>query len=187
MVVNVVSMESRRESVVVVAEDVFWVLWRKLANRVAGAWPSVAFSGTGIPPHGAEQADKARYAYRVIHVVWLYWFDSREEQHHTDEDNPCHGDGVDRLAPASQCVWTGVEDDSVFVPSMRNDDGDIGKIQSRCGDVEDGCNGEGGANADQIQTAAEHNNQPDSVDGCVGVGVYFAPESGPSQFLRSMM
>lgn len=129
---------SRRVPIVVVAEYILDILGRQFANRVAGARPRVALPRAGIPPHCTEQADKARNADRVVHVRGRDGVDGGEEQHHADENHPCDGHGVDGLAPAAHGVWACVEDDSIFVPSMCDDDSDVGDVECGRGDVEDG-------------------------------------------------
>jgi hypothetical protein len=65
----------------------------------------------------------------------------------------------------------------VFVDAMSNDDGDVAKVECGRRDVEDGYYGLGGANTDKIETATESNNEPNGVDGCLGVIIDFTPEA----------
>ena len=56
---------------------------------------------------------------------------------------------------------------AAFVTSVRNDDCNVADVKRRSGDVEDGNDCQGAADADEIETAAECNNEPDCVDGRV--------------------
>lgn len=133
---------------VVVAENVLWVLWWKHVDGIACAWASVLLPCTGVPPDRAEQANEGCHADSVIHVVGSDWLHSWEEQHNTNEDDPCHCDRVDRLAPSTHCVWSRMEDDGVFIPSVCDDDCDVTDVQSRCCDVENSRDGEGASDSD---------------------------------------
>lgn len=73
-----------------------------------------------------------------------------------------------------------MEDNAVFIPAMSDNNRNVGQVEGRCSDVEDSSDGEGRANADQVETTAEDDHQPHGVNGCVGVGVYLGPEAGMS-------
>ena len=134
--------------VVVVAEDVLWILRWKHVDGVACARAGVLLPCTRIPPNRAKQANEGCHTDSVVHVVGPDWLDSREEQHNTDEDDPCHCNRIDRLAPSAHCVWSRVESDSILVPSVCNDDCDVTDVQGRGGDVEDSRNGKSASDAD---------------------------------------
>jgi hypothetical protein len=129
---------SRRIPIVIITQHVLDILRRKLANCITGTRSRVALPRTSIPPHRAEQPDECRNADSVVHVGRRHGVDGREEQHCADEDDPGHGNGIDGLAPAAHSVWTWVERDAIFVPAVRDDDGDVGDVKCGGGDVEDG-------------------------------------------------
>jgi hypothetical protein len=57
------------------------------------------------------------------------------------------------------------------------DDERVGEIEGRSGDVEDGDDGQRGADGDEDHTGAEEDAEPDSVDGGFGRGVDAGEES----------
>jgi hypothetical protein len=121
---------------IVVAENVFWVLRWKHVDGIASPRTSVFLSRSGEPPHRAEKTDEGCHTDGIVHVVGSDWLDGREEEHNTNEADPCHCDCIDRLAPSAHCVWTRVENHSTLVPSMCNDNRDVADIQGGRGDVE---------------------------------------------------
>lgn len=142
------SLFSRREPIIIITEDVLNILRRQLANSIARARSGVALPCTGIPPHSAKQANEARDANRVVHVRGRDGIDCWEEQHRADENDPCHSDGVDGLAPRAHRVRAGVEDDAILIPAMRDNHGNVGDVECWCGDVKDGGDGQCAADAD---------------------------------------
>jgi hypothetical protein len=69
-----------------------------------------------------------------------------------------------------------VELDSSFVPSVGHDDGDVAYIQCRGGDVEYCDNSERAADADEVETAAENDDEPDSIYRGVGQRIDSTPK-----------
>jgi hypothetical protein len=134
-------------------------------------------SRSNVPPRHAEERDKRSNANGVIHVCGRDRFDGREEQNDTDEADPddCHS--VDGLTPFPEGVWAFDELHSVLIDTVSNDDSDVADIQCRCCDIENGNDGQGAADADQVETTAEEDNEPDSVDGRVCELVDLAPEA----------
>lgn len=126
---------------VVVVENLIWVLRWQHINGVASTWTSVLLPRPSVPPHCAEKANKGRDADGVVHVVGSNGSSSREEENHTDEDDPCDGNEVDRFAPPAHGVWSGMEDNSAFIPAVCNDDSDVTNVQGGRGDVENGRDG----------------------------------------------
>ena len=93
------------------------------------------------PPGQGEERNEASDADRVVHVNRCnrpYWW---KEEYHADEAHPAYCDEVDRLAPAAQSIRPVNKSYAMFVNKVGDDDGDIGKIKSGCGDVEDSDNG----------------------------------------------
>ena len=70
-----------------------------------------------------------------------------------------------------------MKDDAVFIPAVRDDDSNVGDVECGGRDVEDGGYGERRADADEVETAAEGDDEPNGVDGCASVSVYFGPEA----------
>jgi hypothetical protein len=126
---------------IVVAEDLLWVLGRKHVDGIVGSWADVSLPRSGEPPHRAEKADEACHANGVVHVGHLDRSHGWEEEHDTNEDDPCHRNGVDRFAPSAHCVGSRVELHLSFVPTVCDDDCDVADIQGWRGDVEDGGDG----------------------------------------------
>lgn len=60
---------------------------------------------------------------------------------------------------------------------MHEDNGDIGEVQGWSGDAEDGGGGLRGANGNTVECYAENNDEPDGIDRCMGVFVYFGEEA----------
>ena len=166
-------MQSRR---VVVAENLLWVLWREHVDSVSRPRTGVRFPRSGKPPNGAKEANEACHADSVVHVVRLHRPHRWEEEHNANEDDPCHRNCIDRFAPSAHGVWTRVELDLSFVPSVCNNDGDVAYIQGWRGDVENSRNGQRAADTDQIEAAAEGYDEPDSIDRCVREAIDLAPE-----------
>ena len=90
-----------------------------------------------IPPAHSNDTDDCRHADGVIHIACGDRFDRWEEQHHTYEEHPRHGDQIDRLAPATHCVWSRDEGNAMLVDSVRYDDGDIAEVEGGRCDAED--------------------------------------------------
>lgn len=72
-----------------------------------------------------------------------------------------------------------MEDNRAFVPSVGDDDSNVADIQGWRGNVENCGNGQCTSNADEIETAAEGDYKPDSIDRSVSILVHFAPKSTP--------
>lgn len=166
-----------RSRCVIVAEDLLGILRWKHIDGVGGARPNVCLPSPSVPPDCAEQADETRHADGIVHVACLDRLRRGEEQYHTDEDDPCDCNRVDGLAPLAHGIWSGVELDLSFVPSMRNDDSNVANVQGWRGNVEDGGDGQRASNADQIEAAAEGDDEPDRVDRRVCVAIDLAPEA----------
>ena len=139
---------SRPLNCIVVAENVLWILGWKHVDGIAGARAGVLFPCPGIPPGRAKQANEGCHTNSVVHVVGPHWLHGREEQHNTNEDNPCDCDRIDRLAPFAHGVWSRMEDDSVFVPSVCDDDCNVTDVQSGRGDVKNSRDREGASDSD---------------------------------------
>jgi hypothetical protein len=60
-----------------------------------------------------------------------------------------------------------VELHAAFVPSVRNDNCNVTNVKRRSGDVEDGNNRQCAANANEIETGAKSDDEPNSVDGSI--------------------
>lgn len=69
-----------------------------------------------------------------------------------------------------------MELDAPFVPTVRDDDGNVTYIKGGRGDIEDSNDGKGAADADEVQARAESYDEPDGVDGRVCQGIDFGPE-----------
>jgi hypothetical protein len=168
---------------IIVVKDFLGILWWKHINSVACAWTSVLLPRSRKPPHGAEQTNEGCHTNGIVHVVWSDWLDGREEKHDANEGDPCHCDSIDRLAPSAHCVWSRVEDHGAFVPSVCDDDRDVADIQGRRGDVENSRNRQSAANANQVETTAEDDDEPYGVDWGMRVTINFTPVSMPCQLL----
>lgn len=140
-----------------------------------------------IPPDHAEESDEGCNADCVIHVCSRNGSCRGEEQDDTDKAHPRDGDGIDRLAPAAHGIRSWMELDLAFVPSVRHNDGDVADVECGCSDVEDAQDSQGTADTDQIQAAAEDDDEPDGIDGRVGDIVYSCPETVLTSALRSPM
>ena len=57
------------------------------------------------------------------------------------------------------------------------DDGGIGEIEGGGCDVEDSDDSEGRANANEVESDGEEDDEPDGIYGCLSIGVDFRPES----------
>ena len=134
-------------------------------------------SRTSVPPSHAEEPDEGCHTDSVVHVGSCYRLHRWEEQNNTDEADPCHCYSVHRFAPFSHREGTRVELHAAFVTSVCNDDRNVTDVKRGSGDVEDGNDCQGAADANEIETAAESNNEPDGVDGRVRDRVDLAPES----------
>jgi len=162
---------------VVIAENVFWVFGWKHVDSVARARASILLPRSCIPPHCAEKTDKGCHTDGVVHVVWSDRLDGREEEDDTDEYDPYYCNRIDWFAPPAHRVWSRVEDNSAFIPSVGNDDSDVADVQGRCGDVEYRRDGQSASNADQIEAAAKDYDEPDCVYGGMREPVDLAPET----------
>jgi len=166
-----------RSGCVIIVENLLGILRRKHVDGVGGARANVRLPSSSVPPDCAEQPDEARHADGVVHVACLDWLRRGEEQYNTDEDDPCDCNCVDRLAPFAHSVRSRVEVDLSFIPSMRNDDNNVANVQGWRGNVEDGGDGQRASNTDQIEAAAEGDDEPDRVDRRMCVAIDLAPEA----------
>ena len=105
-------------------------------RRIEMDLPCVRLPRSSEPPSGTEKTDESRHADGVVHIARLDGLHGGEEEHHTDEDDPRHCNGVDWFAPSAHRVWSGMEDHLSLIPSMRNDDGNVTDVQGRGSDVE---------------------------------------------------
>jgi hypothetical protein len=121
-----------------------------------------------IPPDHAEKSNEGRYADCVIHVCSCDWSYRGEEQDHADKAHPRDGNRIDRLAPPAHCVWSLVELNLAFVPSVRDNDGNVADVERWGGNVENAQDGKSTADTDQVEATAEDHDEPDGVDGRVG-------------------
>jgi hypothetical protein len=139
--VEMIACTWRQSGRIVIAKNLLWVLRRKHVDGIVRSWADVSLPCSGEPPHCTEKTDETCHANGVIHVGHLDRSHGWEEEHDTDEDDPCHRNGVDRLAPSAHCVRSGVELHLSFVPSVCDDDCDVADIQGWRGNVKDGGDG----------------------------------------------
>ena len=72
-----------------------------------------------------------------------------------------------------------VEAEAVSVVEAECDDSHVAAVEGWGCDVEDGGDGFDAAEADEIEAAAEKDNEPDAVEWCVGVVVDFPQNAVP--------
>lgn len=125
-------------------------------------------SCSSIPPHHAKKPNKSCYTNSIIHIRHADRFYRREEQNNTDKANPRHCNRVDGFTPSSHGEGSRVEFDSAFVPAVSDDDGDVTDVERGGCDVEDGDYSQRTPDADEIETTAKNDHEPDGVDGGVG-------------------
>lgn len=105
---------------------------------------------TSPPPTPGKQRDRRAHHRRIIHILRRDWSDRREQEHHTNEEDPGNSDAIQRLAHPSQHVRTGAEIDLGAVDVACQDDSYVGEVQGWGGDVEDCDDGLGAADADAV-------------------------------------
>lgn len=104
-----------------------------------------------------------------IHIHCRDGFGWREEENNADKENPGNGDVVERCPPFPKGKRTVDKADLVLVDLVGKDNGNVGYVEGRRGDVEDGSGCLGRPNRDAVQTYAEENYKPDCVDRGQGI------------------
>ena len=123
---------------------------RHLNQKTLRPRPRILLPRTGPPPPQSKNRKRPAHTNGIIHIRRRNRPHSREEQHDRDKRDPSNGDGVDGSAPAAEREGARDEAHAVAVDVVGEDDGNVGEVQGRGGDVEDCGYGLGRADADKV-------------------------------------
>src|SRR5436190_9712603 len=111
------------------------------------------------------------------HVLWRHRSYRREEEHHTDEEDPNNGDSVDWCAPFAKREWAFYKSHPVLVYLVSQDHSYVRKVQRWRGNIEYSGRGLRRADGDAIEANTEEDHEPHSVDWSQGILVHLCKES----------
>ncbi len=102
----------------------------------------------------------------------------RGKQNHADEQCPDDCNHINRFPPLAEREGPFGDGHLFLVVEASGDDGDVREIHGGSCDAEDAEDGFCGAERDEVEAAAENHDEPDGVEGGVGVRVHAAEDAG---------
>jgi hypothetical protein len=138
--------------------------------------PNIRLPGPKPPPTQGKSRNPRRNHNSIIHILRCNRIYSGEQQYHSHISHPSQRNIIYRLLIPSEGerpFAQSFETEVVSVVEAECDNSHVAAIEGWGCDVEDGGDGFNAAEADEVEAAAEKDNEPDAVEGRVGVVVDF--------------